>query len=373
MSSNRYLKGLSTHFLLGCSLINWFRLLWSNRRQPLSLHGFPKFLFVTAIILLLTPFRLADRLISSIRLKRVVFKQDPVFVLGHWRSGTTYLVNILSCDPQFGVTNAVHCFAPHLFLGAYRLCDWILRRVLPKKRPMDNIEIDTISSQEEEFAMANITPCSFYHMTVFQRNWRTYSHYMDLTDIPEKDISEWKQRYHYLLKKVTCQLKGKQLLLKSPVNTCRIRYLLELFPNAKFVHIYRNPYQVFASTRKLYKRLFPLFGIQSAVEDEAASEEVQMKLYENMYNKFFAEKNLIPENRLVEIRYEDLVSDPSGVVQFIYTQLNLPGYPEIQSKLDSYIKSKKNYQSNQYVMDPETMIKLSARFRFLLDKWGYKI
>jgi len=39
----------------------------------------------------------------------------------------------------------------------------------------------------------------------------------------------------------------KRLLLKSPVHTARIKLLLKLFPDAQFVYIHRNPYDVFRS------------------------------------------------------------------------------------------------------------------------------
>ena len=29
-------------------------------------------------------------------------EHDPVFILGHWRSGTTFVHNVLSCDKHFG-------------------------------------------------------------------------------------------------------------------------------------------------------------------------------------------------------------------------------------------------------------------------------
>ena len=42
---------------------------------------------------------------------------------------------------------------------------------------------------------------------------------------------------------------GRPLVLKSPPHTARIRLLLEMFPEARFVHIHRHPYQVFRSCR----------------------------------------------------------------------------------------------------------------------------
>ena len=40
---------------------------------------------------------------------------------------------------------------------------------------------------------------------------------------------------------------NSRLLIKSPVHTGRVKLLLDLFPNAQFIYIHRNPYQVFKS------------------------------------------------------------------------------------------------------------------------------
>ena len=76
---------------------------------------------------------------------------------------------------------------------------------------------------------------------------------------PEKKQREWKKAYDYILKKVTWIQKGKQLLLKSPENTCRIGMLKHCYPGSKFINIYRNPYKVVMSTINMFKKEMSLF------------------------------------------------------------------------------------------------------------------
>jgi hypothetical protein len=58
-----------------------------------------------------------------------------------------------------------------------------------------------------------------------------------MDNIPKNVIEEWKEIYLYLLKKETLYRDGKRLVLKNPANTARVTLLLEMFPNARFVHI----------------------------------------------------------------------------------------------------------------------------------------
>ena len=289
----RYIRDLSIQFLVGCTLTNWIKLLWQNRDKPIYIKSLPKFLYITLVINLLTPVRLIEKLLFDLRVKKTKIDKEPIFILGHWRSGTTYMVNMLSQDQQFGVTNAMHCFGPSMFLVGNKVFEKIVEKALPKNRHMDSVVLDTVSSQEEEFAIANLSTLSNYHLVAFPGNHFKYQKYASFRDITEGELSEWKQKYLYIIKKVTFQLKGKRLLLKSPTNTSRIRQLLELFPNAKFIHICRNPYKVYVSTKRLYDNFFPVFGLQKRIPEEE-SEETQFEIYESMYKKYFDEQHLIP-------------------------------------------------------------------------------
>lgn len=365
-----YIRDLSIQFLLGCTLKNWLKLLWQNKDKPIYWRSLPKFIYITGVIILLTPVRLIEKLLFDYKVKKTRINKDPVFILGHWRSGTTYLVNMMSQDEQFAVTNAIHCFGPNMFLSCYNTLDWIMKRILPKNRHMDNVPLDTVSSQEEEFAIANMSTLSNYHLCLFPRNHSKYQKYAYFKNMSESEISEWKQKYLYIIKKVTYQQKGKRLLLKSPTNTSRIKQLLELFPDARFVHICRNPYKVYISTKKLYDNFFPVFELQAPIPEEE-SEETQFDIYENMYRKYFEEKELIPEGHLVEVRYEDVIKNPLENVEKIYRELGLEGFDKARPAIEQYIETQKSYKPNKHNIDPRLVKKISQRYDFTFRKWNY--
>lgn len=370
MRRSHYIRDLSIQFLLGCTLTNWIKLLWQNRDKPIYVKSLPKFIYITLVIILLTPIRIIEKLLFDIKVKKTKIDKDPVFILGHWRSGTTYLVNMMSHDEQFCVTNAIHCFGPNMFLSSYKPMDWLLKRILPQNRHMDNVPLDTVSSQEEEFAIANMSTLSNYHLCMFPRNHHKYQKYAYFKNMSETELSEWKQKYLYILKKVTYQQKGKRLLLKSPTNTSRIKQLLELFPNARFVHICRNPYKVYVSTKRLYENFFPVFELQKPIPEEE-SEETQFDIYENMYRKYFEEKDLIPEGHLIEVRYEDVIRKPLENVEKIYKELGIEGFERAKPAIEEYIETQKSYRPNKHHIDPRLAKKISQRYDFTFRKWNY--
>ena len=68
--------------------------------------------------------------------------KSPVFILGHWRSGTTLLHETLSSDPQFTTTSLYHVLAFHHFLLTEKVVTGLTGRFLPKTRvPTRRIQI----------------------------------------------------------------------------------------------------------------------------------------------------------------------------------------------------------------------------------------
>jgi hypothetical protein len=83
--------------------------------------------------------------------------QPPLFILGHWRQGTTHLHNLLGLDRQFCYPNFYQVLAPHTFLSTERLVSGLLSLLLPEHRLMDNVREGHDLPHEDEFALATLT------------------------------------------------------------------------------------------------------------------------------------------------------------------------------------------------------------------------
>ncbi len=144
----------------------WWRILARNRFAVS-----PSRIGMAAILVLISGLNSLLWLMQTIflgrRIARTQLVEDPVFVLGHWRSGTTLLHELLAADPRHAFANTYASFAPNHFLLTGRLFPKLLRLLLPSMRPMDNMPIGWDYPQEDEWAMCNMGLPSPYLTLVF--------------------------------------------------------------------------------------------------------------------------------------------------------------------------------------------------------------
>ncbi|MEO0999590.1 MAG: sulfotransferase, partial [Pseudomonadota bacterium] len=196
-----------------------------------------------------------ERALISARLPEVGEMPPPVFILGHWRSGTTHLYNTMVQSGAWGFVPHVATGLPWDLFGLARLTRPILERQLPETRWIDNIPVTPESPQEDEIAVANMSPVSFYHALYFPAKFDAFlDRGLFFEGLGAAEVAAWEARFTYLMRKLALH-QGKPLLIKNPVHTARVAILREMFPEAKFIHIHRNPFDVFLSMRNFYARL----------------------------------------------------------------------------------------------------------------------
>jgi hypothetical protein len=272
---------------------------------------------------------------------------EPIFIIGHWRSGTTFLHYLLAKDKQFAYCSNADAFIP----GALFIGRWLTKRILalrlPKKRPMDDVQIHPDAPQEEEFAMMLLTRNSPYHSFVFPGNFAE----LLLTNMlfPNKNhdaIGEWTQRYSGYLERLSIRYKGKRLLLKNPANTSRIKHLLRLFPKAKFIYLYRDPAAVKQSSLRMFTAMININKLQTYSEAQLA-QDIE-RVHTVVLEEYEFQRQFIPANNLIEIGYDDLVVSPLHTIKRIYETLHLSGFKTSQGEFEKFIEDQKEYKTHQY-------------------------
>ncbi len=361
------------HYLQCGNLRMILGMLWENRRR-LSAKEAPKIAQVLFMSLVLSPVAFFENLFHARKIANTKIEKPPIFIVGHWRSGTTYLTSIMTQDDSKSYFKAEQTFSFPVFLTLGNALKTIYRKVLPKKRPMDNMKMGTDEPQEEAFALATMIEESIVHMMSFPSNARFYAKCAFYSELPERKRRKLRRNYLKIVKKLTYYTGGKQLILKSPENTARIDMLLELFPDAKFIHIYRNPYSVFPSTVGMFKKLFPIFSLEDITKhpDELV-DNVILDIYEKLYTQYLRDKALIPEHNLIEIKYEDFVQDPMHYMKRVYEELDIEGYAEQKGNFEDYINAQSGYRTNNYKIDTINKKRLNKRLFFLFKKFGYKM
>lgn len=357
--------------LAGSTLSNFLKLLVQNRFKVDPI-GIPRLLYSFFMCTVQSPLNIIEKRFYNKNIKDLKFAKPPLFIIGHWRTGSTYLQNLLSFDDNFGTPTTLQTIIPGSFVKFTKLMRPIVAGSLPETRPQDDVALGADLPQEEEYAMGNLSRFSFYHGWCFPKNMDQYNDYIDFRDVPQSEIDEFIEIYMEFFKKVAYVNDNRMLLIKNPSNTARIKLLLKYFPDAKFIHIIRNPYHVYLSMQRNIEKEMPLYTLQNPpkwIEFERAMVDV----YQRMYNNYFEEMELIPDGNHADIRYEDLIKQPMQELERLYSNLDLDGFSATKTKFREYVDSQKDIHLFKYDIDNSTKQKIYGYLKDNIDLWGYEV
>ena len=243
------------------------------------------------------------------RIREMRLEKPPLFVLGHWRSGTTLLHELLIPRPGEHLPTTYACFVPHHFLSTEawftRLFPWLL----PKKRPMDNVDMAWDRPQEDEFAIMALGMPSPYRSWMFPLDGPVDADWLTLDDVTDDQRRRWGEALRYFVHAVSVGRQGR-VVLKSPPHTARVRTLLKVFPGRPLRPHHARPAGAVPLDGALVAEPGDGPGLQRKPDHYDWIEEEVFSNLQRMYAAFERDRDLIPAGRLAELRYEDLVADP---------------------------------------------------------------
>lgn len=324
---------------------------------PISLAKVPLMFAFLLVDILSSPFRLIEWLCFSARIEKQKIDPSPVFILGHWRSGTTFLHQLLSSDKQFGYVNFYSAMFPNSFLWTEKylkphlnklsgICKW--------KIPFfNNIKYDFDFPCEEDTALLNMGSrnSAYWSYALPQKAISIFSNTMYFNAGNSGGEKKFIRDYLYLLKKISLKFQNKRLLLKSPPNTTRIRLLLETFPGAKFIYINRHPVHLYYSHRKLWNSCLKRYALQKISPQEL--DTIIIQTMKNIFLQYDKDKTLLNKANLYEIDYDELQKDPIAVIKEIYASLQLSNFADAEKNIRSQIGKTNNYTTFTYQHDEE--------------------
>jgi hypothetical protein len=347
----------------------WLRLLARNR-FAVSPSRVPLAAWITVTSALNSFAGIFDRLMFSHTVRQFELAEPPLFVLGHWRSGTTLLHELLMLDSRHVCPNTYQCFDPGHFLWTEWFVPPLTRWMLPPTRPMDDVRAGWDRPQEDEFALCNLGAPSPYLVWAFPNHGPVADEYLDLRSLPAPDREAWKRAWYDFVKRVALARRGR-IVLKSPTHTARVRTILEVFPDARFVHIVRDPLVLFPSTVRLWRSLSEVQGLQAPNYNFDWLERNVLDTFVRMYERFEQDRERVPPGRLVDVRYEDLVADPVGQMREVYRRLDLGGFAELEPALLRHAMKTRDFRTNEYALPPEVADKVRGRWAPYFQRYGY--
>ncbi|MEN8157812.1 MAG: sulfotransferase [Bacteroidota bacterium] len=309
-----------------------------------------RFLVLLQSSLISSVLTLVERKNYSKKIRETEITNPPVFIIGHWRTGTTLLHQLFSLDPRFTAPTMVQTTIPDHFLFSTRYYVPILKRFLPKKRPMDNVALTPFSPQEDEFALIRMGSESPLEKLIFPsgkhfflKDFKAY--------IPQGEkLETWKKNLLTLYKKITL-LTGRQIVSKNPAHTMRISLLAEMFPGARFIHITRDPLTVVPSAIRLWSIMAEENGLKHRRKTPTAG-EVSTTLA-SFLEYVSVESKRLDEKQFSEVRFEALETNPAKELRRIYSELGLQFTETFESQVTQFLSDNKNYKKNSYNLSEE--------------------
>lgn len=327
-----------------------------------------RFLSYLLKFLLLEPFRLSEVLLFDCKIRKHELSSDPIFVLGHWRSGTSHLQNLLRQDPA---TTSISIYSS-LFSDNYFVTSRFIKPLLQSiaklfkiKYSIQRTALNLDYPGELDTALCSFSSVNSYTWGhLFSNRWESWlDTYIDIkeTDKKNKFIND----YDYLIKKVSYFSGGKRVIVKSPGDMARIHVLKERYPKAKFIYIHRDPIDVYHSNQFLWGVIRKGFTLQKTTDEQV--HRYIIHTYKVLITNYIEQCTSLTDNDLIEVHFSDLQQAPRNTISRIYNQLELGHFDE--SIIESLVVSNKQYRPNKYVSTPELINLLKDEWKASFEKW----
>lgn len=313
----------------------------------------------------------------------------PVFVIGHARSGTSLLHELLSRDAErFSTFLTWELFLPAIVqkklvrgLGALdrrllggRLDRRIRRfedRAFARGREMHPMSLTR--PEEDEFLFA--ASCASGVWVLLFPYWRELQGLYYTDELPPRRRRRLLRFYRGCVQR-QLWLNGpeKTHLSKNPTFCGKVESLLEEFPDARFVVCQRTPYDTIPSLLKLVTRNW-----KAARCSPARIEDSRRILAEQSFHTYRYPLEVLArhrETRWTEVDYRALVDDPKRMVEEVYAQLGLPLTPAYEKALEAEEARSRShraehvYSLGEFGLEPG---EIRSRLADLFERYGWPL
>ena len=312
-----------------------------------------------------------EKKIYAEKIKNHQLPDNPIIIIGHWRTGSTFLHQLLSLDENLVTSNVFQGSIPDSFLTSRKSYEPIMGRALKGTRPMDQVKLSMDEPLEDEYALIRLCSYSPLERLIFPKS-DTYflDEYPGFLPKDEKKLEEWKEALIHFYKKLTLE-NNKVILIKNPFHSFRIKVLNEIFPNARFIHIVRHPHKVVPSTI----RMWDIVGQQNAMNGKWKKPTVKNTsvLYSKMLKQIDADIKELPKERYVELKFEEMEKNPIEELKNIYSHLNVQFTEQFEKQLNDFLISVKEYQKNKYVIPEDDRLEINNILKWWMDEKKYAL
>jgi hypothetical protein len=333
------------------------------------LHALPWLVKTTAF----EPLRWMELALYNKKIEAHQIEQDPIFILGYYRSGTTYLQQLFMQDNRLGYTSLYQTIFPELMLTFEKSMTPVLEKfakIFKSQNHFHRVPLTWYSPGEEDVAMLSFlnSDAAQWGILFPEKALDFFTKYVLFENIANKEVLQWQNNYLHLVKKISIASKNRPLFLKSPPNTARIKQLMKIFPNAKFIYISRHPLDIYSSCKRLWQMINKKYMLGKYSSTETNKNIIVT--YSKLMDQYIRDKQLIPSASLVEISYENFIMHPIKTMEDIYLQLDLKKFEYCKEAMKEYSLSQKNYQPLNHSIDKNELDKVQLQLHPYINYWN---
>ena len=357
----------NSYLTAGITLKHLFRLLHRNK---IACH--PKYLVRIFFLFQSACWSSLFALIDNARFAKSIVRIDkipaPIFIIGHWRTGTTLLHKLMSLDPNLIAPTLFHVAIPDGFLSSYKFYKPIMKLMVSRHRPMDMVKMGIDEPQEDEYAIFRMTDFSPLERLIFPETPGYFLMARDSFLPVEEKRTEWDNALLLFFRKLY-YFSGKTIVSKNPFNSLRINELRKIFPEARFIHIYRHPFKVIPSTINM----FDIVQNQNCLNKNGAKPTISevSKVFDNIMTKIRHDLNALPKEFYQEIKFEEFEADPLQSLKSLYQTMKLEFSDEFKQKASIYLSEVKDYQKNEFHLTEEEKNTISTSLEHHMKYYRY--
>lgn len=292
-------------------------------------------------------FRVLDHVVApSFRKVQV---RAPVFVVSPPRSGTTLLYSLLAADPRFFAPKLYETLLPSLSMlwlaeGIGSLCGRWRGGTLAARfgrweedRFASTDSIHRVRHREIEedtllFDRHLVCPSS---LRLVPRG-EELTGVVTLDDHPPAVRAAIMRSYHRALQRLLHRAPGRTYLAKNVHSAGRIASLLERYPDARFIHIVRSPYDVIPSAVRLF-RTSNYLGVTEPYRPTMPLGHPCWRVFAeqviDVYQRLLRWERQVPASQWITVRFSALVGDPLATVREIYERFSIALPPDVEAAL----------------------------------------
>lgn len=274
---------------------------------------------------------------------------SPVFVLGLFRSGTTALHRLLGEDPDNRTLPHWESFDPvHTPEGPEPRQRKLTRTLMLADLVSPSIKaihpMDAYQTDECRGMFTNV-----FRTPQFNVQYRVGSY---LNWLLEQDATVAYRHHRRQLQLVHHHRPyGKRFVLKDPTHTFFVDAILEVFPNARFLFIHRDPAETLSSICSLHAYARSVFS--SDVDAKAIGKEISESYMMRLLEPAVATVDRLPSGRVAHVRSPDLSRDPVGTIGEAYRTLGIELSDEARLAMHGTMREKREGTGVRHIHSSE--------------------